>query len=59
MIYTPKEKKSIHYLATIVNAYRQDIDAFFLDTENYVLSQVWRGEIHKAANRPLNTVFFL
>jgi putative protease len=50
--------KSIHYVATVVGAYRQAIDAYFADPENYKLKQIWRDEIHKAANRPLNTGFF-
>ncbi|MFD0960994.1 peptidase U32 family protein [Paenibacillus chungangensis] len=51
--------KSIHYVATVVNAYRQAIDAYFADPENFVLKQEWVDEVHKAANRPLNTGFFL
>jgi putative protease len=50
--------KSIHYVATVVNAYRQAIDAYFEDPDNYKLQQVWVDEIHKAANRPLNSGFF-
>jgi putative protease len=50
--------KSIHYVATVVNAYRQAIDAYFADPEHYTLNPLWRDEIHKAANRPLNTGFF-
>jgi len=51
--------KSIHYVATVVNAYRQAIDAYFEDPEHYELKQEWLEEIQKAANRPLNTGFFL
>ncbi|ANE47218.1 protease [Paenibacillus swuensis] len=50
--------KSIHYVATVVNAYRQAIDAYFNDPDNYVLRPEWAEEINKAANRPLNTGFF-
>ncbi|MFC5447185.1 peptidase U32 family protein [Paenibacillus aestuarii] len=50
--------KSIHYVATVVNAYRQAIDAYFEDPERYELNPLWQDEIHKAANRPLNTGFF-
>ncbi len=50
--------KSIHYVATVVNVYRQAIDAYFEDPENYELKQEWLDELHKAANRPLNTGFF-
>jgi len=51
--------KSIHYVATVVNAYRQAIDAYMADPDNYEVKQQWVDEIHKAANRPLNTGFFL
>lgn len=50
--------KSIHYVATVVNAYRQAIDAYMEDPENYQLKQEWVDEISKAASRPLNTGFF-
>lgn len=51
--------KSVHYVATVVNAYRQAIDAYFADPEGYELKREWVEEINKAANRPLNTGFFL
>lgn len=50
--------KSIHYVATVVNAYRQAIDSYVRNPEEYRLKQEWLDEIHKAANRPLNTGFF-
>ncbi|WP_068784659.1 peptidase U32 family protein [Paenibacillus phocaensis] len=50
--------KSIHYVATVVNVYRQAIDAYMADPEHYVLKPEWIDEINKAANRPLNTGFF-
>ncbi|MFD1177024.1 U32 family peptidase [Paenibacillus puldeungensis] len=50
--------KSIHYVATVVNVYRQAIDSYMEDPENYVLKPEWVEEINKAANRPLNTGFF-
>jgi len=50
--------KSIHYVASVVNAYRQAIDAYMADPEGYELRREWVDEIGKAANRPLNTGFF-
>ncbi|MEK5165941.1 U32 family peptidase [Paenibacillus sp. FSL R5-0527] len=50
--------KSIHYVATVVNVYRQAIDAYMADPDNYELKPEWVEEINKAANRPLNTGFF-
>jgi len=50
--------KSIHYVATVVNAYRQAIDAYMSDPFGYQLRPEWLEEIGKAANRPLTTGFF-
>lgn len=50
--------KSLHYVATVVNAYRQAIDSYMADPEHYELKQEWLDDIQKAANRPLNTGFF-
>ncbi|AOZ91852.1 peptidase U32 family protein [Paenibacillus crassostreae] len=50
--------KSLHYVATVVNAYRQAIDSYMEDPEHYVLKPEWVDEINKAANRPLNSGFF-
>lgn len=50
--------KSLHYVATVVNAYRQAIDSYMADPDNYELKQEWLDDIYKAANRPLNTGFF-
>lgn len=50
--------KSIHYVATVVNVYRQAIDSYMADPEHYELKPEWVEEINKAANRPLNTGFF-
>ena len=50
--------KSVHYVASVVNAYRQAIDAYFADPAGYALRREWADEIGKAANRPLNTGFF-
>nr|AYQ75464.1 U32 family peptidase [Cohnella candidum] len=50
--------KSVHYVASVVNAYRQAIDAYFADPDGYTLRKEWVEEIGKAANRPLNTGFF-
>ncbi|CAM3365577.1 peptidase U32 family protein [Marinicrinis lubricantis] len=50
--------KSMHYVASVVNAYRQAVDAYMADPEHYELKREWVEEIYKAANRPLNTGFF-
>lgn len=50
--------RSLHYVATVVHAYRQAIDAYFADPDGYVLREEWKAELFKAANRPLNTGFY-
>jgi len=51
--------RSIHYVATVVNAYRQAIDAYLADPENYRTDPGLVEEIAKAANRPVNTGFYI
>ena len=50
--------KSVHYVATVVNAYRRVIDAYCEDPEGFVFKPEWKEEILKAANRPLTTGFY-
>ncbi|WP_438434419.1 peptidase U32 family protein [Gorillibacterium sp. sgz500922] len=50
--------RSIHYVATVVNAYRQAIDAYLADPEHYRTDPKLVEEIAKAANRPVNTGFY-
>ncbi|MCF6093999.1 U32 family peptidase [Microaerobacter geothermalis] len=50
--------KSVHYVATVVNAYRHAIDAYCEDPEKYQLKQEWLNEILKAAHRPLTSAFY-
>jgi putative protease len=50
--------KSIHYVSTVVNAYRKAIDAYCQNPDEYEVKQEWIDEIEKAANRPLSSGFF-
>ncbi|RKD23948.1 protease [Ammoniphilus oxalaticus] len=50
--------KSIHYVATVVNAYRQAIDAYCADPDGYQLKKEWLEEVHKATHRSTTTGFF-
>jgi putative protease len=50
--------KSIHYVATVCNVYRQIIDAYCADPTNYALREEWVDEIWKAAQRSLTTAFY-
>ncbi|UOF91648.1 U32 family peptidase [Fodinisporobacter ferrooxydans] len=50
--------KTIHYVATVVSAYRKVIDAYYDNPEGFTFRQEWLDEIYKAANRPLTTAFY-
>lgn len=50
--------KSIHYVSTVVNVYRQAIDAYCQDPDHYQLDPDWVNELWKAASRELATGFY-
>lgn len=50
--------KSIFYVATIVNAYRKAIDAYFADPENYRFNEEWMSELKKVSHREFTTGFY-
>ncbi|NLK51890.1 MAG: U32 family peptidase [Syntrophomonadaceae bacterium] len=50
--------KSIHYVATIVRAYRQALDAYCVDPEKYVLDPELKAEVDKVSHREYTTAFF-
>ncbi len=50
--------KSIHYVSTVVNAYRHVVDSYMADPEKYVFDTRWDDEIAKASHRPLTKGFF-
>ena len=50
--------KSVHYVATVVNAYRHAIDTYAKDPTNYRFNPAWYDEIEKASHRPLTKAFF-
>lgn len=50
--------KSVHYVATVVNAYRQAIDAYFDNPAGYVTNPNWMKEIMKVSHRDYTTGFF-
>lgn len=49
--------KSIHYVATITRVYRQALDAYLGDPENYHVRPQWLEEISKVSNREYTTGF--
>ncbi len=50
--------KSVHYVATVVNAYRHAIDSYIADPKSYSFDNAWMDEIKKASHRPLTKAFY-
>lgn len=51
--------KTIFYVATVVRVYREAIDAYYADPNNYTFRQEWLEELSKVSNRHFTTGFFL
>jgi collagenase-like PrtC family protease len=49
--------KSSYYVATIVKAYRDAIDAYYEDPENYSFDPKWMEELSKATIGNIRQVF--
>ncbi len=49
--------KSIHYVATVVNAYRRALDEYYRDPQNYSFDPAWDEEITKVSHRDYTTGF--
>ncbi|MBU0579787.1 MAG: U32 family peptidase [Candidatus Margulisbacteria bacterium] len=50
--------KSAYYVAMVTKIYRQAIDLFCCDPENYVLNPDWLQELENVSHRPYSTGFF-
>jgi putative protease len=50
--------KSIYYVSNIVRVYREAIDNFYKDPENFVFKPEWLYEIKKASHRDFTTGFY-
>ena len=50
--------KSSYYVATVVKAYREAIDAYFAGPRNYRFDKAWLEEIHKVSHRQFTTGFY-
>jgi putative protease len=50
--------KSIHYVATVIKAYRQAIDAYYSNPDNYVFQEKWLEEVKKVSDREYTTGFY-
>ena len=51
--------KSVHYVSSVVKAYRMAIDSYYNDKENYSVKKEWLDELEKVSHRPYTTGFFL
>ncbi|SNB48112.1 U32 family peptidase [Geobacter sp. DSM 9736] len=51
--------KGIHYVASVVRVYREAIDRFFDDPQNYRFRPEWLEELCKISHRGYTTGFFL
>ncbi len=50
--------KSFYYVATVIKAYRDAIDAYFDNPDKYVLNNYIREELEKVSHREYTTGFF-
>ncbi len=49
--------KSVHYVATVVKVYREAMDAYEKDPENWKVKQEWLEELEKISHRPYTDGF--
>ena len=50
--------KSVHYVASIVKAYRLAIDSYFADPEHFQIAPEWLAELDKVSHRAYTTGFY-
>jgi len=50
--------KSSYYVATVVKAYRQAIDAYLENPDSYRFNPLWMEEVSKASHREFTTGFY-
>ncbi len=50
--------KTSYYVATVVGAYRREIDRYFADPENYTFNKAEYEELCKVSHRPYTTGFY-
>ncbi|MCK8058910.1 MULTISPECIES: U32 family peptidase [unclassified Fusibacter] len=50
--------KSVYYVANVVRVYREAIDTYYKDPENYTFKKEWIDEIEKASHREFTTGFY-
>ena len=50
--------KSVHYVATVVKAYREAMDTYFESPDKWKFREEWLEELGKVSHRPYSTGFF-
>lgn len=50
--------KSVHYVATVIKAYREAIDAYMADPEKFKIKTEWLEELQKISHRAYTTGFY-
>ena len=50
--------KSVFYVATVVRAYRQAIDAYYADPKGWTFDPQWMAELRKVSNRHFTKGFY-
>ncbi|WP_378955586.1 U32 family peptidase [Pelosinus sp. sgz500959] len=50
--------KSVHYVATVIKAYREAIDAYMADPEKFIIKTEWLEELQKISHRAYTTGFY-
>lgn len=50
--------KSVHYVASVVSAYRQAIDSYIANPQTFKVQQNWLDELQKVSHRAYTTGFY-
>lgn len=50
--------KSVHYAATVIKVYREAIDAYVADPDNYTVKAEWLDELQKISHRAYTSGFY-
>ncbi|NLM52241.1 MAG: U32 family peptidase [Firmicutes bacterium] len=51
--------KSVYYVSLVTRVYRQALDTYWSDPENFVVDPVWRQELEAVSHRPYSTGFLV
>jgi putative protease len=50
--------KSVHYAATVIKVYREAIDAYVANPDNYIVKAEWLDELQKISHRTYTSGFY-